>query len=368
MSTDTRIPVYIVSGFLGAGKTTFLRKALREPAFAGSLLLVNEVGEFGVDDRLMRLEGAPAMLLGNGCLCCTANEGLAEALHKIVETDFGQGVARVIVETTGLADPLPVISTIAIDAYLAASLRVELVLTLVDALHAGEAESASGDYMRQVQTADVVLLSKTDIATPAQVESARAMAIALNPLCRCLDAQTVELHELLGLRHSQRADRLAGGWFTGLEEGAVGPSRTRLRLGSRTTGAANHSLRVKSFCLELGDELDWMRFSVWLSLLLHRHGDAILRIKGFLALEDHAAPIVLNCVHHVTYFPEHLPDWPDEIRKSFLVFVVRDLSPDLVLRSLLACVRPAARVAAPSHPLPPTSLHATATANATASR
>ncbi len=341
---DTRIPVYVVSGFLGAGKTTFLRQALRDPAFAGSLLLVNEVGELGVDDRLIRLDGTPAVLLGNGCLCCTANEGLSEALHKVVETDYGRKIERIIVETTGLADPLPVISTIAIDSYLARSLRVQLVLTLVDTLHADEDEAGSVDYIRQIQTADVVLLSKTDLATPAQADAARAMVARLNPLCQCVASHAVRLHELLGLRLTQRADRLASDWFTGLDDAPAQPARTRLRLGARPVGAASHALRVKTFCLELGDELDWIRFSVWLSALLHRHGDEILRIKGFLALEDHQAPIVLNCVHHVTYFPEHLPAWPDEDRKSFLVFIVRDLSPDLMLRSLLACVRPAVRV------------------------
>ena len=341
---DKRIPVYIVSGFLGAGKTTFLRRSMRSDAMRGSMLLVNEVGELGVDDRLIRIDGTPAVLLGNGCLCCTASEGLNAALHKIVETDFGRPVERIIVETTGLADPLPVISTIAIDSFLAAHLRVELVLTLVDALHAKEEEAASTDYMRQVQTADVVLLSKTDIASKSQAGAARDMVERLNPLCRCLQACDTDLSALLGLQISQRADRLANDWFTGLGVPIQGPARTRLRLGSRPAGMGSHSLRVTTFCLELGAELDWVRFSVWLSCVLHHHGDAILRIKGFLALEDHNTPVVLNCVHHVTYFPEHLAAWPEGERKSFLVFIVKDLSPDLMLRSLLACVRPAARL------------------------
>jgi G3E family GTPase len=336
---DFRIPVYVVSGFLGSGKTTFLRKALREPVLSGSLLLVNEVGEFGVDDRLIRLDGTPTVLLGNGCLCCTANEGLSTALHKVVETDFGQKVERIIIETTGLADPLPVISTIAINSFLAANLRVELVLTIVDAMHADEEESASLDYIRQIENADVVLLSKTDMVSTARVLKTKEMVVRLNPLCQCVHVQDTTLGELLALPHSQRADRLAYNWFPDLVEDQQEPSRTRLRLGSRSIAPGSHALRVNTFCLELGEELDWVRFTVWLSALLHAHGNQILRIKGFLALEDNKLPVVVNCVHHVIYFPEHLESWPSEDRRSFLIFVVKEIFPEQLLRSLQACVR-----------------------------
>lgn len=326
---DARLPVFVVTGFLGSGKTTFLRRVLREPELAGSLLLVNEVGELGVDDRLIHLDGTPAVLLGNGCLCCVANDGLGEALHRIVETDLGRDVTRVIVETTGLADPLPVLSTIARDGLLAARLRVDGIATLVDALHAAESEADGDEWARQVRAADVVLLSKTDLASPAQVAAVRDRVRALAPLAECLPASSARFVELVAQADEGRADRLA---------------RTRFVPLRRPRGAspAHHAPDVRTFCIELPDRLDWVRLSVWLSLLLHQEGDAILRVKGFVGIDDHAAPVVLQCVHHVTYFPEHLSAWPDGERRSFLVFIVRDLSPDTVLRSLRACVGEAA--------------------------
>ncbi|MGA0569966.1 CobW family GTP-binding protein [Variovorax sp. VNK109] len=336
---DPRIPVYVVTGFLGAGKTTLLRRALKDPRLSGSLLLVNEVAELGVDDRLMRLDGTEAVLLANGCLCCAASEGLSQTLQKIVESEAAPAISRVIVETTGLADPLPVISTIAIHPFLSARLRVEMVVTIVDSMHAVESEG-SADYARQIQSADVVLLSKTDLATPAQVDATTGVVRRHNPLCavhRVCDADFADLVTCMSSEH--RADRLATGLFSTILDGAAPAERTRLRIGQRFAPSSVHTSSVQTFCLELGDDLDWLRLSVWLSLMLHRHGANVLRIKGFLALENRDAPVVVNCVRHVIYFPEHLDAWPDGDRRSFLVFIVKDLMPDAVLRSFLACVR-----------------------------
>lgn len=336
---DERIPVYVVTGFLGAGKTTLLRRALKEPEFAGSLLLVNEVAELGVDDRLIRLDGSEAVLLANGCLCCAASDELSSTLHRIVDSAALGAVRRIVIETTGLADPLPVISTIAVSPYLAVRLRVEMVVTLVDVLHTRERSAGSADYLRQIQAADVVLLSKTDMATSEQVQHALDMVAQHNPLGICRIASECGLAELLGEPPAQRADLLAAGMFTGLTAPRDATARTRMLVGGRATTPGHHALRTRTFCLELNEALDWVRFSLWLSLLLQAHGDDILRVKGFLSLENRDAPVVINGVHHVIHFPEHLEEWPDADRRSFLAFIVQDLSPDLVLRSMLACVR-----------------------------
>jgi len=334
---DPRIPVHVVTGFLGAGKTTLLRQAMQDPRLAGSLLLVNEMAELGVDDRLMRVDGTEAVLLPNGCLCCAVSEELSETLRGIVESEHAASVTRVIVETTGLADPLPVISTIAIHPFLSARLRVEMVLTVVDAQHA-ESSADSSEFARQIQAADAVLLSKTQLVDAERVQATRALVAQHNPACACHLMSETSLADLAGRAIEHRADRLATGLFCALTGG--GPrERTRLRIGHRATTSPAHTARVRTFCIELGDDLDWASLASWLSLMLHRHGANLLRIKGLVALERRDAPIVINSVRHVIYFPEHLSGWPDGDRRSFLVFIVRDLVPDTVLRSFLACVQ-----------------------------
>lgn len=347
VSADPRIPVYILSGFLGAGKTTFLRRALQEPALSNSMLLVNEIGEFGVDDRLIRLDGSPALLLGNGCICCTANDDLDTALNDAVRAlNDGNVIERLIIETTGLANPLPVMSTIANSAFLAAALRVELAVTLVDALNANASEARSEDYLRQIQAADVVLMSKTDIADDAQIAHAQGLIAGTNPLCASFPVIGTTFADLIALASTLRADRLSRSVFGDGHRDAT-PFRHATNLLRRKPSkprAKQHSLGAVTFCIEIDEPLDWIRFSVWLSLLLHVHGEKLLRIKGFLSLADSPAPIVLNCVHHLAYFPEHLKEWPDDLRKSFLVFIVRDLDPAAVFRSLTACVTPTMRL------------------------
>lgn len=337
---DTRTPVHVVTGFLGAGKTTLLRQAMQDPRLSNSLLLVNEVADLGVDDRLLRLDGTEAVLLANGCLCCTVNEALGDTLRAIVESEHAASLSRVIVETTGLADPLPVISTIAIHPFLSARLRVEMVVTVVDAQHA-DASAEAPEFMRQIQAADVVMLSKTDLATAEQTERARALIAQHNPLCSVQSAAEISLADLTGQAVEQRADRLASGLFSALNGGESTGStdKTRMRIGRRATNSPQHTASISTFCIELGEDLDWMRLAAWLSLLLHSHGTNILRLKGLVALERRDAPVVINGVRHVIHFPEHLHAWPDGERRSFLVFIVRDLVPDLVLRSFLACVQ-----------------------------
>lgn len=336
---DVRIPVTIVSGFLGSGKTTLLRQAMSHPSMKGAVLLINEVAELGVDDRLLRGGSSPVVLMENGCLCCTASEDLRRELRGILELGAGpEPHKRIIIEMSGLADPLSAIATITTDPYLVNHLRVEFVLTLVDCMHIDASETASADYHRQIEAADMVLLTKADLATTEQIQAARDLVTRACPVVPCFLSSETSLSELTEIGSSLRADRLARRWIgqTAEDDRKALP----VSLHAPTSPAHHHELHPHTFCLRLNDELDWTRLSIWLSLILHRHGERILRIKGFIALESGSAPVLINCIHHLAYFPEHLDKWPEGDRSSFLVFIVREISPEIILRSFLACVQP----------------------------
>lgn len=335
-----KIPVFVVSGFLGAGKTTLLRQVLRAGELSGSLLLVNEIGALGVDDRLIRLEGLPTMLLADGCICCTANEELGTLLHKVLAPAADSvPMERIVIETTGLADPLGVLSTIAASPRLAAQLCVQMVITVVDVLGVASEEAGSAEYLRQIELADAVLLTKTDLAETAQIEHAKAMVASSNPLCAIHVAGALSLTDILQSVPALRADRIARRWLpTGEPD-----SQPRGRLG-RGLSNTRHSVPARSFCIRFDERLDWMKLSAWLSLMLHTHGARLLRVKGFLSLQQGSTPVLVNCVRHLAYLPEHVETHVGDDDGSFLVFIVRDLSPESIFRSLLTHVAPGTRV------------------------
>ncbi|MFG1358084.1 CobW family GTP-binding protein [Xanthobacter pseudotagetidis] len=345
---DTRVPVFIVTGFLGAGKTTFLRRAQQGAAFSGALLLVNEAAAFGVDDRLLRGDAVAVTLLANGCLCCRIDRGVKEELHRVLALDRGRhAFDRVILELSGLADPLAVIATITSDPYLDGQLRIALVVTLVDCLHAAQSADAA-EHRRQIEAADIVLLTKTDLATPEAAAQAAGHVAALQPLARCIDAADARFDRLMEEAGPLRADRLALETFD-----AGGLPRTALLAHTGAAGGfACAAPGPDTFCLRIEERLDWTRLALWLSLLLHAHGARILRIKGFLSLDGAQAPVLINCVRHIAYFPEHLEPEADAGEgagaPSFLVFIVEGLSADRIARSFSACVsgRPVAAIAA----------------------
>lgn len=338
---DGKTGVIIVGGFLGSGKTTLIREAIQHPDLKGTVLLINEAAELGVDDRLLRGGASPVVLLANGCLCCTANEGLRELLHGILTTfaDYSRS-RRIIIEMSGLADPPSVIAAITEDSFLANHLRIEFVVTLIDCMHLGEKETSSDDYRRQVLAADILLLSKSDLVSIEQIDAANDFLDNLHPLALRFLTHDKKLNELLELGPSLRADRVARRLIAGL---ATSPGRNEASASSlyvaRCGSLREHALHPETFSIKLGSDLNWERFAIWLSFLLHCHGDRVLRIKGFIWLEEGTLPVLINCIHHVAYFPEHVDAGEGDDSSSFLVFIVVGLSAESVLRSFRTCVQ-----------------------------
>lgn len=324
-----RLPVLVVSGFLGSGKTTLLQRILQGSTMRRSLVLVNEAADLGVDDRVLRTRsGQSVRLLGNGCLCCAVEEDLRQTLLGIVDdASLTDGLERIVIETSGLADPVPAIATLAAHPRLAGSLRLQAVVTVVDVLQFARQAREFPEFRSQVESADVLVLSKSDLSSPGRAARARRWLEKANPLAELHDAKSPEMGRTL-------AD--AGSRFV------AGAALRRHFFSARSAGADGdaavvpHTAGVESFALRFEQPIDWIRFTTWFSLLLHAHGQRMLRVKGIVAFDDGGSPVLVNSVRHVVHAPEHLPAWPDDDRSMYLVFIVRDLRPADILRSMQA--------------------------------
>jgi G3E family GTPase len=331
------VPVTLLTGFLGAGKTTLLNHLLQRPELAGTAVLVNEFGEVGLDHLLVETLDADTVLLAAGCLCCTIRGDLARALRDLVPRVQAGEVRRIIIETTGLADPAPILHTLMGDAAVAIRYRLDGVITAVDAIHAAGQLDAQPEAVRQVAVADRLVLTKTDIADPALVASLGARLRALNPAAPLLTARHGALDPATildcGLFDTTGKIRDVRSW---LETEAFTPSLTH-----HTPGHAHdpnrHDSRIQAFCLVWDRPLRWQGFGACLEMLIATRGESLLRVKGILNLEGQNKPVAIHGVQHLFHEPVLLPAWPaGDDRRSRVVFITRDLDRATVAGSLQA--------------------------------
>lgn len=324
-----RLPVLVVSGFLGSGKTTLLQRVLRGSTMRRSLVLVNEAAELGVDDRVLRTRsGQPVRLLGNGCLCCAVEEDLRQTLLGIVDdAPLTDGLERILIETSGLADPVPAIATLAAHPRLAGRLRLQAVVTVVDVLQFARQAREFPEFRSQIESADVLVLSKSDLSAPGRSARARRWLEKANPLAELHDAASPEIARTLADAGSRFVADAALRRFVGSRRGSAD---------GEAAAVVPHAAGVEAFAIRFEQAIDWIRFTTWFSLLLHAHGQRVLRVKGIVAFDGGGLPVLVNSVRHVVHAPEHLPAWPDDDRSMYLVFVVRDLRPADIFRSMQA--------------------------------
>ncbi len=304
------IPVSIVTGALGSGKTTLLRRLLVHPDMGETAVLVNELGEIGIDHHLLRQVDERTVLLASGCVCCTMRGDLADELRDLWtrrEREEIPAFRRVVVETTGLADPAPIVYTLLTEPAVRHRYELEAVVATVDAVHG----LSQPESIRQVAVADALVVTKTDVASAAEVATLESRLARLNPTAPVLAVSFGAVAPALLLQphaHDPRTLDLDG-------EG--------------------HADDVRAFCLILDEALDWNAFAIWLTMLLAARGTELFRIKGLLDVGG-PGPVLLNCVQHVVHPPEHLAGWPDEDRCSRIVFIGRELDRDRVERSVRA--------------------------------
>jgi G3E family GTPase len=317
-------PILIVSGFLGSGKTTLVRNLLLAPEAGEVAVIVNEFGEVGIDHHLVRKTDARTTLLRNGCICCSMRDDLAEALRELLsqrERGMIPRFRRVVIETTGLADPAPILHTIVADPVLRHHYRVERVVTTIDAVAGATNLAAYGEALRQVATADHLIVTKQDMATPELAAALKGTLRTINPAASIVDASFggIDFAPLLADAPHVAAGTGAAAWAVATGDRASAVDPFALPSVHVTSG------QITSGCLVFERALDWQMFGIWLTMLLHRHGDRVLRLKGLLNVGATRGPLLLEGVQHVMHAPRHLQEWPDADRRSRVVLIVRDL-------------------------------------------
>jgi len=363
------VPVNVVTGFLGSGKTTLLRRLLASPRLASCAVLVNEFGEVGLDHHLLEPVTGSMVLLDNGCVCCAVRDDLRSALlelHGRRERGEVPRYDRVVIESSGLADPAPIVHTLTADPVLRHHYRPGAVVTVVDALHGSAQLDRYPESVKQAALADRMVLTKTDLAeleasrilerrlramnpaapirraaAPAEGGSADggakdgafdAVALLMDDAHRP-DARQTEAERWLGLDHgSTEGGPTEGGSTEGgstegcAPEGAIArpgvtaeageaPASTASAAGGGGLAPAEHPPHdhtddVTSFRIETEEPVDWTVFGIWLGMLLHRYGEDILRVKGIVDVPELDGPVLLNAVQHTVHPPTHLPAWP----------------------------------------------------------
>ena len=351
-----RTPVSVITGFLGSGKTTLLNRLLRADGMADSAVIINEFGEIGLDHLLVeRLDGEVAVM-ANGCICCTVRSDLEETLRMLLaRRDAGEvpHFTRVLIETTGLADPAPVVQLLLANPLVSHFVRLDAVVVTVDAVNAMRQLDEHAEAVKQVAIADRLLLTKADLADAAGIAALSARLAALNPAAPILAvAQGVVAPErLFGAalfdparktadvqRWLNEAAYAAGGHGPlhehGHHHGHPHDGHGHAHHHHADAGHSPHDAAIQACCLVFAAPLEWDLVSRWLAALRHWRGADLLRVKGILNVVGEDAPLVVHGVHHVFHPPVRLSGWPDADRRSRLVFITRNLGREELVATL----------------------------------
>jgi len=321
---DTRLPVHVITGFLGSGKTSLLRDILKDPAFEDTAVLINEFGEVGLDHLIAREVSEDVLLLDSGCLCCSAGDDLGSSLLDLLdlrragEADF----ERIIIETSGLADPGPIVRLVMTDPSIGRHFRMGNVVTVIDGVNGDATLKHYAEAQQQIAMSDVVLLTKEDLVPQDRLTALGNAALTLNPVSTRIDR--------VGLR-----DILLGA--------TVRPQQsTQPNIGCTASDHLHsqehthmHTQGMTSFVVTIEEPVNLQRFIRWLELLLKARGDTILRVKGLLAVKGETRPRVLQAVQTMVYPLDALKAWPNGSgMQTQIVFIGRYISASAIERSL----------------------------------
>ena len=340
----SRIPVTVITGFLGSGKTTLLRRLLRHPGMSRAAVIINEFGDVAIDHELVAASSEQMTLLSNGCLCCTLRTDLQETLRELfVKRRAGEVIdfERVFIETSGLADPVPVLHTLQTDGLLGAQYRLNGVVTLVDAVNGMGQLDAMPEAAKQAAVADRLVITKTDIAERDIVDRLQRRLQAMNRFALITTAVDGELDPALladigPQRVTARSEDL-NRWLNATAPESWRAEEAGLLRQRIAPGAGTHDAAIHSFCLWFDKPFTWEQLNAALQALTSMRGPDLLRVKGIVHVAGERGPVVLQGAQHVFHPPVTLERGRDTDPRSRIVFIVRNISRESI-EALFAAV------------------------------
>jgi G3E family GTPase len=330
-----QLPIHIVTGFLGSGKTTLLKRLLASPFFADTAVLVNELGDVALDHELLERVDESTVVLAGGCLCCAVRNDLSEAIRNLLDRRERCEIPRfqrVVIETTGLADPGPIVRTLVAEPVLRHRFLCGNVIVTLDALHGDHELDRHAESVHQLAAANFIVIIKTDLVSNRRVAAIEYRARCLNPIARICRSSSDAFAGLL-------EPCSQGAWADILIPGSSAACRTaalKAALLHETVSHGPDAHDVRAICLTAATPLDWSAFGLWLSMLLHCHGPKVLRTKALLHVMGLAVPALVESVQHTVHAPVHLQRWPSADRRSRIVIIVDGLPKESIERSLAA--------------------------------
>ena len=338
-TNDTRLPVTLLTGFLGAGKTTLLNAIITQPTGPKIAIIVNEFGEAGLDHDLIETVDEEVVLMKSGCLCCSIRGDLSRTLQDLAARKKVGRVTfdRAVIETTGLADPAPILHTFLVDPYLARNFRIDGVVTVVDAATGPDTLDRQFEAVSQVAMADLLVLSKTDLVSKSTSGAFKIRLRTLNPTADILWADrgvvpTAALWDLSGMRPQGTSEQAMAWLIPPVPETAFVSSNPLNNLSGfapssvPTAPLPKHDARIGSASIVLNDPIPPEAFDRWLDTLIRLRGSDILRVKGIVHLVGIEIPFVFHGVQHLFDPPVPLHDWQGTTCQSRIVVIARDIT------------------------------------------
>lgn len=323
MADESLIPASVITGFLGSGKTTLLSHILHRPEMRDAAVIINEFGEIGLDHHLVESSNDNIVLLSSGCLCCTVRSDLVDTLQELFERRERGEVNRfnrVLIETTGLADPAPILHTLMDDAFVRRHFRLDGVLTTVDALHALGQLREHPESVKQIAVADRLILTKRDLVTDNAISDLRNRLSTVNPGAPIIIADHGEIDPTqlfnVGIYDPASKGAEVTSWINAEAYGHGGHHHKNPH---------RHNDNIQAHCLIYDQPLNWRYFSPNLTSLVSRHAEKLLRVKGILNIDGEPAPVVIHGVQH-QFARMRLKLWPSDDRRSKLVLIARGLN------------------------------------------